>query len=217
MNGFAVQVEEIGERRSAGRPPATPLGVSSWNTGAVAALEVADERASARRPSRCQLMYGTLPENVMSGCVESLTVFEIGWPLLNSSKWSPPPGARRRSRACRRRSSSSHATHGAVVPPGVSVPAATRGSSALRSGARFRRRRVLGVGSAQAEAVVPAGVEHVGLPGGAVADGDPLEAAGARWRRRRPWRRTPARCGAGRCGSGPARTRRPTARCRPGR
>ena len=36
-------------------------------------------------------------ENVMSGRVESLTTFEIGWPLFMSSKWSP---TRRETKIC---------------------------------------------------------------------------------------------------------------------
>src|SRR3954451_19725078 len=65
----------------------------------------------------------------MSGVPASSSGAEIGWPLLNSSKWSPP--TRRETKIVWwPPTSSDHVTHGTVVPPGVSVPVATRGSSA---------------------------------------------------------------------------------------
>src|SRR4051794_30377637 len=71
----------------------------------------------------------------MSGRVESWSVFETGCPPLNSSKWSPP--TRRETKiACGPPAlvSSCHTTHGTVGVPGVSVPVATRGFSALAPG-----------------------------------------------------------------------------------
>ena len=93
FDGFAVQVDEIGGRRSAVPGPAwtMPVGVSSLKTGAVAPPSKCPVKVRFCPPTfSCQLMYGVLPENVMSGRVASFSVFEIGWPELNSSKWSPP-------------------------------------------------------------------------------------------------------------------------------
>src|SRR5690348_12312329 len=59
----------------------------------------------------------------MSGVAASLVA--IGLPLLNSSKWSPP--TRRETKIA---PFSDQVTQGTVTPPGVSEPAATRGSSA---------------------------------------------------------------------------------------
>ena len=91
--GFAVQVDEIGGRRSAVPGPAwtMPVGVSSLKTGAVAPPSKCPVNVRFCPPTfSCQLMYGVFPENVMSGRVASFRVLEIGWPELNSSKWSPP-------------------------------------------------------------------------------------------------------------------------------
>src|SRR4051794_11183092 len=65
----------------------------------------------------------------MSGVPASSVGPETGLPPLNSSKWSPP--TRRDTKiAWWPPTSSENATHGTVTPPGVRVPAATRGSSA---------------------------------------------------------------------------------------
>ena len=68
-----------------------PVGVSSLKTGAVAPPSKWPLKVR-RWPATfsCQVMYGVLPENAMSGRVASFSVFETGWPWLNSSKWSPP-------------------------------------------------------------------------------------------------------------------------------
>jgi len=75
-------------------------------------------------------MYGTFPENVMSGRVASFTVFEIGCPLLKSSKWFPPTSRETNTACFPPPMTSCHTTQGTVGLPGVSVPAATRGFSA---------------------------------------------------------------------------------------
>src|SRR3954447_19723437 len=65
----------------------------------------------------------------MSGVVASAFGGEIGLPLLNSSKWSP--FTRRETKtALWPPTFSDQVTHGTVAVPGVSEPAATRGSSA---------------------------------------------------------------------------------------
>src|SRR5438552_2728106 len=68
----------------------------------------------------------------MSGRVASFTVFETGWPELKSSKWSPPTSRATKTACLPSPISSCQTTHGTVVPPGFSVPAATRGFSASR-------------------------------------------------------------------------------------
>src|SRR5437867_8338817 len=68
----------------------------------------------------------------MSGRVASFTVFETGWPELKSSKWSPPTSRETKTACLPSPSSSCQTTHGTVAPPSLSVPAATRGFSALR-------------------------------------------------------------------------------------
>src|SRR3989454_5590274 len=68
----------------------------------------------------------------MSGRVASFTVFETGWPELKSSKWSPPTSRETKTACLPSPISSCQTTHGTVVPPGFSVPAATRGFSASR-------------------------------------------------------------------------------------
>src|SRR5438552_4630745 len=112
-----------------------PLGVSSWKTGAPAPPSKCPTNVTcASEIASCQEMYGTLPENVMSGRVASFIMFDTGCPALKSSKWSPPT-SRETKTACLpspRPRSSCHTTHGTVVPPGLSVPAATRGFSASR-------------------------------------------------------------------------------------
>src|SRR5437660_10236991 len=76
--------------------------------------------------------YGLLPENVMSGRVESLAPVEIGAPPLTISKCAPAPlPTRRETKICLTPSkSSSQATHGTVGLAGFIVPPATRGFSA---------------------------------------------------------------------------------------
>src|SRR5919201_766920 len=65
----------------------------------------------------------------MSGVLVSWSGPETGLPPLNNSKWSPP--TRRDTKiAWWPPTSSENVTHGTVGWPGVSVPAATRGSSA---------------------------------------------------------------------------------------
>ena len=108
-----------------------PVGVSSLNSGALAPPSKWPAKVTCSpETSSCQEMYGMFPENVMSGRVASFTVFEIGCPLLKSSKWFPPT-SRETKTACRPPPMSScHTTQGTVGLPGVSVPAATRGFSA---------------------------------------------------------------------------------------
>src|SRR5437867_2910870 len=68
----------------------------------------------------------------MSGRVASFTVFETGWPELKSSKWSPPTSRETKTACLPSPISFCQTTHGTVVPPGFSEPAATRGFSASR-------------------------------------------------------------------------------------
>src|ERR671923_93275 len=80
-----------------------------------------------------QETYGVLPENVMSGRVESFAPTEIGAPAFASSKCEP--STRRATKICFTPDRvSSHATHGTVGFAGFIVPAATRGSSASSAG-----------------------------------------------------------------------------------
>ena len=78
-----------------------------------------------------------LPKNVMSGEVASRPARETALPPLNSSKWFPPT-SRDTKIACRPPTSSDQTTHGTVGVPGVSVPVATRGSSAPAVGFLLR-------------------------------------------------------------------------------
>src|SRR4051794_23440074 len=73
----------------------------------------------------------------MSGLAASLAGVETGLPPLTSSKWSPP--ARRATKIpwIPFPVSSEKVTHGTVGVFGVSVPAATRGSSASRAASAF--------------------------------------------------------------------------------
>src|SRR4051794_36699945 len=73
----------------------------------------------------------------MSGRDASSVGAETGLPLLANSKWSPPTRRETKIPWLPLGSASDHATHGAVMPPGVKVPAAIRGSSASRSAATF--------------------------------------------------------------------------------
>src|SRR4051794_3743963 len=73
----------------------------------------------------------------MSGWLESLTVLEIGWPWLNSSKCVPPTRRETKIACFPEPVSSLHTTHGDVAPPGTRLPAATRGSSASCVGTAF--------------------------------------------------------------------------------
>src|SRR3954469_10966955 len=118
--------------RSAGPPlngfRRMPPGVSPTNAP-VASKWPTKPPASAAPCAPVQVTYGVLPKSVMSGGLASAPGGEIGLPLLNSSKWSPP--TRRETKiAWWPPTSSDQVTHGTVVPPGVSEPAATRGSSA---------------------------------------------------------------------------------------
>src|SRR6185436_7450950 len=82
----------------------------------------------------CQVTYGVLPENVMSGSSASTFGFDTGLPPLASSKCVPPTRRDTKMPLWPLRMSSAQAIHGVVAPPGVSVPAAMRGSSAPASG-----------------------------------------------------------------------------------
>ena len=89
-------------------------------------------------------------------------------PPLNSSKWSPPTSRATKIACLPEPVSSAQATHGTVGLPGVSVPAATRGSSASCSGLAFSEH----LSSALVDAAhgTESGrrarrVEHVGEPG----------------------------------------------------
>ena len=66
---------------------------------------------------------------------------ETGRPPLASSKWSPSTSRATKTPWVPLPTSSLHAIHGTVVPPGVSVPAATRGSSASWPGTAFSEQR----------------------------------------------------------------------------
>src|ERR1700730_4404187 len=80
--------------------------------------------------------YGVLPENVMSGRVESFVPIEIRAPLVTSAKRARAPGPP----SCETNTcltpprTSSHATHGTVGLAEFIVPAATRGFSASLAG-----------------------------------------------------------------------------------
>src|SRR3954468_15591882 len=120
---------------SCGSPP----GVSSLNPGlATPPSKWPENVRSWPSTLSVHVVYGSLPANVMSGRLESLTVLEIGWPPLNSSKWLPPTRRDTKIACVPEPVSSLHTTHGAAVPPGTSDPAATRGSSASWPGTAFR-------------------------------------------------------------------------------
>src|SRR4051812_23622297 len=94
---------------------------------------------TVRRPppcGSCQVTNGVLPVNVMSGLAASRLGSETGLPPLASSKWSP---TRRDTKipCLPVPVSSDHATHGEVGLAGLSVPEATRGSSASLPGLAF--------------------------------------------------------------------------------
>ena len=171
LNGVAMQFDEIGARRSAlgAGDPARRVehearSPSKWPTNVRASPPTS--RATTRRACG--------RENVMSGRVESLTTFEIGWPPLTSSKWSPHEardedrvGARRRcprstrptARSCRRASACRPRRAGPRRPG-----RGPRSASSLSSAACDSAHEPKPCGAAR--------VEHVRLPGGAVADGD---------------------------------------------
>src|SRR5258706_10014588 len=110
-----------------------PVGVSSLKIGAPAPPSKWPTNVTCDPDtSSCQEMYGTFPENVMSGRVPSFAVFETGWPELKSSKWLPPTSRETKTACLPLPTSSCQTTHGTVAPPGGSVPAATRGFSASR-------------------------------------------------------------------------------------
>ena len=89
-------------------------------------------------PSCCQVMYGTAPENAMSGAVASAAALESGRPSLAGSKWLP---LIRRARKIAWRPapvSSLQTTQGTAIPPGARGPAAMRGSPAALAGTALR-------------------------------------------------------------------------------
>src|SRR5690348_11023452 len=73
----------------------------------------------------------------MSGFVESRCGLEIGAPPLNSSKWLPPTSRDTKIACLPFPTSSDQVAHGTVGVPAVSVPAATRTSSASWAGSAF--------------------------------------------------------------------------------
>ena len=86
-----MQPEEIGARSGLSVTPkpefGMPVGVSSLKTGALAPPSKCPTNViCALATCSCQEMYGTLPENVMSGRVASFAVFDKGWPPLKSAK-----------------------------------------------------------------------------------------------------------------------------------
>src|SRR5450755_4709036 len=74
--------------------------------------------------------YGIEPKKVMSGLTASWRVSDSGAPPLNSSNCVPPTNLEMKMAWRPVPVSSAQTTHGTVVPPGVSAPAATLGSSA---------------------------------------------------------------------------------------
>src|SRR5690349_17535333 len=112
-----------------------PPGVSS--TKAPEASKWPTKPSFAVGAPLVQETYGVFPKNVMSGVPASSVGAETGLPPLNSSKWSPLTSRETKIAWCPP-TSSEKTTHGAVVPPGVSVPVATRGSSASFDPTRFR-------------------------------------------------------------------------------
>lgn len=85
-----------------------------------------------------QVTYGVLPENVMSGRVESLFAVEIGLPALTIWKCGVGVATNRDTNTCLCAPTVSvQVTHGAVGLAGFIVPAATRGSSASAPGLLF--------------------------------------------------------------------------------
>ena len=114
----------------------------------------------------------------MSGSSASTSGFDTGLPPLASSKCVPPTRRDTKMPLWPLESSSAQAIHGVVAPPGVSVPAATRGSSAPCVRVRVERRVALGrrVLGRSAELVVAGVVERRRQ---AVAHDHPVEVATA--------------------------------------
>ena len=139
LNGVAMHDEEIGSRTSAWAVGVSGTSLSSSTNVGLAALTKWPTNAfvPVLVCSR-HVTYGVLPENVMSGRVESMPGVEIGWPPLTIWKcgvgvatnretntwWTPP-------------TVSSQVTHGTVGLAGFIVPAATCGSSASAVGLLF--------------------------------------------------------------------------------
>jgi hypothetical protein len=128
LNGSAVQLEESATRASIsdsgprGGIERMPPGVSVTNVPS--ALKCPTKPRFSAPCDAIHETYGVFPKNVMSGVAASSSP-EIGLPPLNSSKWSPL--TRRETKiAWWPPTSSDQTTHGAVVPPGVRLPAATR-------------------------------------------------------------------------------------------
>src|SRR3954451_13728915 len=134
VNGSEVQADEIGSRRSATTGLPKPR---ESNLNSVRLLKCPTTVSSRPPPcGSCQVTNGVLPVNVMSGLAASRLGSETGLPPLASSKWSP---TRRDTKipCLPVPVSSDHATHGEVGLAGLSVPEATRGSSASLPGLAF--------------------------------------------------------------------------------
>ena len=144
MNGSAVQLDESGTRASISD------GVPAVAVGAIRGRRMPPGVSDTKAPvaSKCPTKprvsppafavhdtYGVLPKNVMSGWLGVLVGRETGLPPLNSSKWSPPTSRDTKIAWRPPPTSSANTIHGTVGPPWVSVPAATRGSSASCVGA----------------------------------------------------------------------------------
>src|ERR1700722_2373588 len=140
-----VNEEEIGSRTSAcavgvsvtSSPSSTTVGLAALTRGRVSPSTIPPPMSSRHET------YGVLPEKLMSGRVELLTPVEIGAPPLATSKCAlvPVPTSRETNTWSTPATCSSQATHGTAATPGLIVPAATRGSSALAAGSEFNEQR----------------------------------------------------------------------------
>src|ERR1700722_1986100 len=140
-----VNDEEIGSRTSAcavgvsatSSPSSTNVGLAALTKWPVKPFTIPPPMSSRHET------YGVLPEKLMSGGVERLAPVEIAAPPLAISKCAPAPAptSRETNTWSPPATCSSQATHGTVAAPGLIVPAAPRGSSALAAGAEFSEQR----------------------------------------------------------------------------
>ena len=72
------------------------LLLSSTNVGLAALTKCPDDAVAVPPESLRHVTYGVLPENVMSGRVESLLPVEIGCPLLTGTNRAAVPVPTRR-------------------------------------------------------------------------------------------------------------------------
>ena len=146
LNGFAVQLDEIGSATESVRPLVDrliPVDVSRRKVG-FAAFEKWPTKSRCDLPTFCRnVTTGVWPAKLMSGTSASPWVLESGLPALASSKWVPLT-SRDAKILLTPLTSSAQTTQGTVAWPAVIVPATTRGSSAFAFRAVVQRALVLG-------------------------------------------------------------------------